>query len=94
VSHKFCCTSSSLAMVTAWYFQLAELIRYGTFFIFIATTHFDEWIRHLEILNAYCSWICSDKRSVKTLGFRWSDVSVPLPRARTQYFETACFVID
>jgi len=59
-------------MVTAWYFQLAELIRYGTFFIFIATTHVEEWIRHLEILNAYCSWICSDKRSVKTL------IGVPL----------------
>ena len=95
MNHSFCCISALLAVVTAWYFQLAELIHYGTFVIFIAMTHIEEWIRHLEILNAYCSWICSDKRSVKTL------TGVPLerrlrapPRVRTQYFETACFVID
>jgi hypothetical protein len=74
VNHMFCCISPLLAIVTARYFQLAELIRYGTFFIFIAMTHVEECIRHLEILNAYCSWICSDKRSVKTL------TGVPLER--------------
>jgi len=61
-------------MVTAWYFHLAELIRYGTFFIFIAMPHVEEWIRHLEISNAYCSWFCSDKRSVRTF------TGVPLER--------------
>jgi len=65
MNHKFCCMSALLAVVIAWYFQLAVLIRYGTFFIFIAMTHVEEWIRHLEILNAYCSRICSDKRSVR-----------------------------
>jgi hypothetical protein len=74
VNHNFCCISALLAMVTARYFHLAELVRYGTFLIFIAITHVEQWVRHIEILNAYCSWICYDKRSVKTL------TGVPLER--------------